>query len=324
VFRLATASFTALSIAAGIGVAVPVLVDERPAAAADVAPVRILPLGDSITWGMGSVQLGSYRIDLAQRLAAAGVAVDMVGSNQSGPSGSDVDNEGHTGWRIGQIAEQADAWMSAYQPDVVLLHIGTNDMRSDDRAAGAAGRLAALIDQLLAASPDVQILVAKIIGAKDQAVAGAFQRRIDAYNAEIPSIVAARSPRVHMVDQTGVDGTDVLDMLHPNEFGYRKMAWTWYRALQPVLAPGATHWPETDNPFLATSKYIRQHTAAGAIGRWWHLRTSIVDVDGKPVRVERWLTLRMYTVRYRVKVAGKGQKPRYVTRTRTVHRWSPT
>ena len=318
--RLAAASAAALSIVAGTGACAPgQLPGELPAAAAAVTSVRILPLGDSITYGLGSADLASYRVELAQRLRSAGVQVDMVGSNRSGPAGADIDNEGHSGWRTDQIAAKADEWMSTYRPDVVLLHIGTNDMRSDDKAVGAAGRLADLLDQLLAASPDVTILVAKIIGAKDQAVGGSFQRRIDNYNAQIPSIVAIRAPRVRMVDQTGVDGTDVLDMLHPNEFGYKKMAWSWYRALQPVLAPGATNWPMVRNPFLATSKYIRQHASTGDTGRWWYLRTVTVTKHGKAIHSKQWQTKRTYREKYKVKVAG-----RTVTKTRTVNRWSAT
>jgi hypothetical protein len=35
----------------------------------------------------------------------------------------------------------------------------------------------------------------------------------------------------------------LLDRLHPNEFGYKKMAWTWYRALEPLLNTGGRAWP---------------------------------------------------------------------------------
>jgi lysophospholipase L1-like esterase len=200
-------------------------------AAGDRRPLRIMPLGDSITFGSGSSTRSSYRVGLHRRLSAAGLSVDFVGSVRSG-AGADVDNEGHPGWRIAEIAARADEWLAASRPDVVLLHIGTNDMRSDERAVGAAGRLSALIDQILAARPGVRIFVAELVGARDEAV----QARIDAYNAEIPGIVAGKGPRVRLVDLSSVDGPGLADNLHPNDDGSARMAVLWYRAVLPVLA----------------------------------------------------------------------------------------
>jgi lysophospholipase L1-like esterase len=318
--RFAVASAAALSIVAGAGVGA--LADPgEESGAAGAVPVRILPLGDSITYGLGSLRHGSYRVELAHRLRAAGVAVDMVGSNRSGPAGADDDNEGHSGWRIDQVAERADEWMATYRPDVVLLHVGTNDMRSDEKAAGAAARLSALVDRLLAASPDVTVLVAEIVGARDDSLGGFYQHRIDAYNSRIPSIVAARGDRVRLVNQTGVDGTDLYDVLHPNEFGYRKMAWNWYRALRPVLDPYRTNWPMRDNPFTATKKLLR-NASTGDAGRWWYLRPVTVTAGGRSVTTRRWQTRRTTVETYRVRVSGQGATPRYETRTRTVTRWS--
>ena len=68
-----------------------------PAHAAD--PVRIMPLGASITWGTSSTDGNGYREELRKHLADdAGVALDFVGSQQSGTM-TDRDNEGHPGLR---------------------------------------------------------------------------------------------------------------------------------------------------------------------------------------------------------------------------------
>jgi lysophospholipase L1-like esterase len=197
------------------------------------AKLRIMPLGDSITYGLNHPDEGSYRAELGQKLAKAGVAVDFVGSMRSGPEGTDRDNEGHIGWRIGQIAARADEWMATYRPQVVLLHIGTNDMRSDDKALGAPDRLSALVDELLAADSKVHVVVAEIIGSDDAEYGGQYQRRIDAYNALIPALVAAKGTRVHLADMHRVDGDDLADTFHPNQRGYRKMAKVWLKVLDP-------------------------------------------------------------------------------------------
>src|SRR5262249_13855023 len=112
-------------------------------------PIRVMPLGDSITYGVGSSSGSSYRADLWRRLVTqAGYNIDFVGSQRSG-SLPDTDNEGHSGWRIDQIAASVDGWLSTYQPDVVLLHIGTNDMNQNYQVDTAPQRLGALIDRIL-------------------------------------------------------------------------------------------------------------------------------------------------------------------------------
>src|SRR4051812_6467748 len=101
-----------------------------PAAAAPAeryAPLRVMPLGDSITWGVGSGNQDGYRGSLYRRLTAAGVDVDFVGSMHTG-HGPDPNNEGHKGWTIAELAARVDDWLDTYEPDVILLHIGTNDM----------------------------------------------------------------------------------------------------------------------------------------------------------------------------------------------------
>src|SRR5689334_5617383 len=161
-----------------------------PADTVPTPPLRVMPLGDSITMGIGSATMSSYRIDLQNRLAAAGRSVDFVGSQRDGaPATADLDHEGHSGWTIAKIAGQVNGWLATSRPDAVLLQIGTNDMRTEAGSVGATGRLSALIDQIKVAAPTADIFVAKITGTKS-ASAAAQQRRTDSYNAKVPGIVA--------------------------------------------------------------------------------------------------------------------------------------
>jgi lysophospholipase L1-like esterase len=155
----------------------------RPAGAAVAArPIRIMPLGDSITYGVGSPSSSSYRAALWNRLAVqAGYAVDFVGSQRSGAL-PDQDNEGHSGWRIDEIAANIDGWLATSQPDVVLLHIGTNDMNQNYQVDTAPQRLAALADRILADRPSATVLVAKIVPSLDAGIQG----RINTFKAAIP------------------------------------------------------------------------------------------------------------------------------------------
>ncbi|KAH8886503.1 integrin alpha N-terminal domain-containing protein [Thozetella sp. PMI_491] len=116
--------------------------------------LRIMPLGDSITWGVGSSDGNSYRYDLLKLLNSAGNTVNMVGSTHSG-SMANNDNEGHSGYVISQIAAQTSAYNT--RPNVALLHAGTNDMNAPTDPDTAPQRLDALVSQLFTAFPDATI-----------------------------------------------------------------------------------------------------------------------------------------------------------------------
>src|SRR5512142_3458852 len=164
-----------------------------PATTSQAAPVtgravKIMPLGDSITWGVGSSTTSSYRADLWRLLTAgAGLAVDFVGSGQSG-SLPDTDNEGHSGWRIEQITASIDGWLAATTPDVVLLHIGTNDMNQNFDVANAPARLGQLLDRIHTDLPDAVVVVAAIVPSTDPTV----NTRVNSFNAALPGVLASR------------------------------------------------------------------------------------------------------------------------------------
>lgn len=299
--RLAAAVVVPAVLLGGLVGATPA--EARPAD--DGSPVRIMPLGDSITWGVGSAATNSYRTDLYWRLAGAGIPVDFVGSMRSGQS-PDPDNEGHKGWTIAQIAEHVDDWMAAYRPDVVLLHIGTNDMVRG--VADAPLQLDALLDRIAADRPGVQVFVAKIVGLADYLDVATQQQRTAAYNASIGEIVEAKGPDFHLVDQSDVHGIDMWNREHPNDYGYRKMAWNWYRALRPVLGEGRA-WPESEDPYRARygTRCIQTSTLGRAVQGCHTWVRATVTAWRLPVRSKRL---------YRVKIKG-----RTVTRVRVMTRF---
>jgi len=194
-----------------------------------------MPLGDSITSGHGSSPW-SYRRDLWDDLGAAGYDIDFVGSQRGGRFG-DPDHEGHPGFRIDQLDAPVAQWLTTYRPDLVLLHIGTNDMAQNYLPETAPIRLGLLIDKITGILPEAAILVASLIPAGDASI----QRRIDAFNARIPEVVgtrAQRGDRVYYIDiASALTPSDLTDALHPNDTGFRKMADRWMRALTALLPP---------------------------------------------------------------------------------------
>jgi lysophospholipase L1-like esterase len=205
------------------------------AAAAVPRTVRVLPLGDSITYGVGSSTGSGYRDRLWALAAAGGYGVDFVGSVDTGTT-PDPDNEGHRGWTIAQLAAHTDAWIKASRPDVILLHIGTNDEAKPERAPGAPERLSALVDQIRRDAPDATLFVSTIVTSKDPEVAA----RIADFNARIPGIVAAKhTEKVRLVDEyAAVAPTHLADSVHPDDAGYDEMASAWYLGIRDVLPRG--------------------------------------------------------------------------------------
>jgi lysophospholipase L1-like esterase len=221
----------AAAVLDAVALVTPAAADRAAAAVISGRPVKIMPLGDSITWGVGSSTTSSYRLGLWQRLVTgAGLAVDFVGSGQSGAL-PDTDNEGHSGWRIEQLTASIDGWLAATTPDVVLLHIGTNDMNQNFDIANAPARLAALVDHIQATAPGVELFVAQIIPARDATV----ESRIAAFNAALPAVLQSKGTHVHVLNMHGVVTTaDLADGLHPSAAGYDKMGAAWFGALQAV------------------------------------------------------------------------------------------
>ena len=218
------------------GTPLPTATPPAPTATPALAPqtIKIMPLGDSITFGTPDLSYGGYRHLLGTLLGSDGYHIDFVGSQRSGTGViPDPDNEGHYGWNITQIRAGIDSkgWLEAYQPDLILLHIGTNDMHQPDPAS-APGKLSALLDDILGRLPRTKVIVAQIIPFRTGA-----DPAHQSYNAALPGIVASKGPRVTLVDmQTILTAADYADRLHPNASGYDKMARAWEPAIRAVIS----------------------------------------------------------------------------------------
>ncbi|MGW1281346.1 GDSL-type esterase/lipase family protein [Streptomyces tsukubensis] len=185
-----------------------------------VPRLDVMPLGDSITLGVGSSTRTGYRPGLANRLTGAAGTVRFVGS-QADADGTR--HEGHSGWRIDQLQAHIETWLAEAKPNVITLHIGTNDMNRNHQVSTAPQRLGALLDQINTASPDTAIVVASLVPATNPAV----QARVNAYNQAIPGVIAARTSqgfRITQVSMGALTTADLNDNLHPNNAGYAKMA----------------------------------------------------------------------------------------------------
>ena len=193
--------------------------------------LRILPVGDSITYGFGSTLGNGWRYRLYTNLTSnAANRVDMIGNVISGQF-TDIDNEGYGGALINSISEFSTVTLPKL-PNIVLLHAGTNDLNIDKDVHNAPKRLGAFIDKILSYSPAAVIFVAQIIPARSPFT----NARILDYNAALPSVVASRIEQGHKVFLVDMHSRvsnliEFKDELHPNDEGYEVMGNTWLRAI---------------------------------------------------------------------------------------------
>ena len=208
------------------------------------APVRIMPLGDSITYGSGSTYGSGYRGPLVGALRVANTRIVMVGSlAPTGTTGPYVHHEGRPGWTLANILTHITHWCTTHRPDVVLLHAGTNDIRDHTRTPPAtmAAQLAEILRRIRTCNPSATVLLARPIITRAIGVTAASAARwnahLAAYDRRIVAVAATAHPRARLVDMRYVTGADGMsDALHPNDLGYSRMAARWYTTIRNTPA----------------------------------------------------------------------------------------
>ncbi|MBX0334109.1 SGNH/GDSL hydrolase family protein [Pontibacter sp. HSC-14F20] len=210
-------------------------------------PIRIMPLGNSIT--QGNMEFVSYRYPLWKKLIDAEVNFEFVGSHTTNNGGTPTfldyngqsfsnRNEGHWGWTTDQILANIAQWAGTYKPDIVLMHLGTNDTFMNQGIDNTVDELKAVIAAIHDNSPGVTILLAKLIPADGQVVGTDQARNIQLLNQRIEALVDAQpadGPPIILVDQnTGfvaMEGKDTYDGIHPDSSGMERMAQVWFEAI---------------------------------------------------------------------------------------------
>ncbi|WP_329274672.1 SGNH/GDSL hydrolase family protein [Streptomyces sp. NBC_00691] len=228
-------------IAVGALSAFSVVVEAAPTSAAPapqwkVPRLAVMPLGDSITLGVGSSTGDGYRPGLWSKLQGHGDTVDFVGSMSSGTL-PDTDHEGHSGWFIGGIHDTIGSWLYQARPNVVTLKIGTNDVNKNIDVANAPTRLKQLVDRIRASAPGITVAVATIVPNADNAA----QARVVTYNNAVRALVSdyqAQGAHVELADTSAVTVAELGDGLHPDDAGYAKIATAFYDAVARAAGKG--------------------------------------------------------------------------------------
>ena len=230
--------------------------------------LRIMPLGDSITYGQGW-NGGGYRAALREKLVAAGYDVDYVGTQTANPgslsAGGDVQHEGHPGWKIAQLTKTFGTWSAAIDaPHVVLLKIGTNNCNNDHDAAMRETR--ELLAEIRRVQPSAHIIVGTIAPFLNGTSIGNNNAWVEEHNTRLRAEVAARvaaGERISLADLYPAISptTGMNDDRHPNEEGYRAMAEAWFDAIRAAFPDPAA---ERAEPRLAVAKFTVDGSATSA------------------------------------------------------------
>lgn len=237
-------------------------------------PLRIMPMGDSITvgytnadWTGGAFEFG-YRSGLYKRLSSAGYRFRFVGNSTepwtfrdprttdpAWPPGLDLAalgqdaNNGYAGKDAAFLNGGISSWLASQDPDIILLKIGTNGYQPSDRTD-----LQALVNTITTTKPGCHLILAQIMSRYT------YVQEVVNYNTWIrDTLVPAQQAlgrKVTLVDQYAPFLTNPADLTsidqslfsnainHPGNPGYDKMAQVWFDGIEALgIGPGTySHW----------------------------------------------------------------------------------
>jgi hypothetical protein len=227
---------------------------QSPTTTPPPANLRVLPLGDSITNGCW---FKSYRPFLRQLIQgnAATQGYTFVGTRNDPSQGENCNastydgitctncHEGRGGFTSSMILNGftgtignppishnypgASTIAGTTDPDVVLLHVGTNDVFSNISADTTIQN----IQNIASAFPNARVIVSQIIPYRN--LDPVYQPGVDALNSRIANLTGSNiqvvNPRANPYNFNPT--TDMLDLVHPNESGSSKIAQMFYDAI---------------------------------------------------------------------------------------------
>ncbi len=209
-------------------------------------PLKIMPLGDSLTRGAvdlnaanqyNAVTINGYRLQLWNLLTAAGYNIDYVGSitkygdaslpdhDEQATSGICIKTAASTCNGLTPMYPQTAGWLTTYQPDLVIMQGGGNDW-TDSTMTNAKNEsyLEQWIQLVWATLPNAKIIVS-----------GQSQWRpdVEALNKAYVQGLQAQGKPIRFLpyaDTIGVEA-NTIDDTHPNTAGYTM----WGNQLAPLV-----------------------------------------------------------------------------------------
>jgi lysophospholipase L1-like esterase len=215
--------------------------------------VRILCVGDSITQGGKKSQLEyTYRLPLQILLREKKIAYDFIGSRQQGLDGGvnwpdvakdtpfDPDHEGYYGYKTRPVCNKVKEAFAGYNvvPDIVLVHLGTNDQKAGDYEKNIGEPLTDFIKFLRTKNQEVLVLLGHLnfnhgeVAHEIRDVVENVAKKMNSKKSPVVTVHHYKGWRENPEDIY----TDTYDWAHPNLKGQEKMAVHWLNTMEPYLS----------------------------------------------------------------------------------------
>ena len=234
-------------------------------------PVRIMPLGDSITQGfngsLAQMYQSAYRSYLWHLLNNDDYDIDFVGSQSQGYALSpsfDYNHEGYAWWTTQNIADHVYEFLANNQPDIILLHIGSNDVSPNQNNSSSITGLNNILNQIDYYERDYNHPIRVVLTTIIQRTT--YHQTLRDYNRNLISLANSRianGDKITLIDMeygAGLDYNDYSDSVHPDNSGYYKMANVWFDSLKNILPPPP--------PLPPTNIVVTSIEASSAILSW--------------------------------------------------------
>ena len=210
-------------------------------------PVKIMPMGDSLTQGGDHNDCGAYRGPLSEMLKEDGVAYEFVGPYSGGKiSTGQTKHAGAGGIDLFGMEKRLNEY-AGFDPDIILLMVGRNDntrgITGDTFATYLYDRV---ISKLYEMYPNVTVYMASIPPVRkgeEERLAGDDMAQSVTLDS-IKKLVAEKKgdgKKMEFVDMsaeaTGLVWQDFdSDFVHPLMSGYTKIATQWHNAIKDKVA----------------------------------------------------------------------------------------
>lgn len=229
--------------------------------------IKIMPLGASNTYGMyeNPNSRGGYRGYLYDLLSAEGISFDFVGLDSDGDI-PDPDHNGYPGRRIDWFTQLVNETVnsggityeifSGEQPavahfiqqaemtenDIILLLVGTNNVRHGQSAEVMLEQIELLLDQIvqIEGSPQVHLMKLTEVGGDywdDGDPSRTNNDTVRIFNEGLEALVADRylPLGVTLVESGTTEADRSTDGVHLSEEGYRRVAEQWFDSLREAM-----------------------------------------------------------------------------------------
>ncbi|MGI9086310.1 MAG: arylesterase [Chthoniobacterales bacterium] len=181
--------------------------------------LHVLVLGDSLSDGYGLTREQAYPALLAQKMHAAGDKVRLLNASASG---------GTTSGGLQRLPKHL-----AQPIDIFILELGINDAFRGLPVSQIRANLQAIIDQVRARHPHVQVVIAGMQLPIENAEG--YVRAFGEMFAELAQKNHAALVPYLLAGVGGDPSLNLGDLIHPNAAGQRILAENVWRVLEPAL-----------------------------------------------------------------------------------------